>query len=471
MTMSSIRRPNLARPDACGCPRWPWFLLAACGCMQWPSPEHEDWLVATAEPPAFAAASDFGEPDGARLTSSSAAQSREDEEAADAGVLWRTQLGSAGAPLAGASLSVSEGVLFVAGTVSSETLGAGDASLAAYSSKGSVLWTRQLGTAQADAANAIASRGGSVLIAGQSSGSLGGPALGFGDAFAAAYSAAGDLLWTRQLGGPEPDAALDVSVDPSGAVLVVGETRSVLDGAREGTDRDAFVVKLAADGELVYARQLGSSPGVDDVATSVATLASGDVVLAGYTFGGVQAEGYGSADAFVARYSSAGELLWTAQLGSGDYDSAEAVAVDDSGAVYVAGQIGGSIAGPGVVFGSRPLLAKYSPAGEPLWTVELEDAAMGAASAIVVDARGEVWISGRTAASFAAPNQGAFDSFVARFSLDGARSAALQPGVTDNDRGDGLVLDGERLFLLSRATQSGELPFEYALLSALDTEL
>jgi len=453
MIMSSIRRSNLAGPETRGGARWPWFLLAACGCMQWPSPEREDTLAAAA--------------------STSAAQSREDEARqegpASDGVLWQTRLGSAAAPLAGASLSASDGVLFVAGAVSSETR---DASLAAYSgSDGSVLWTRQLGSSESDAANASASRGARVLIAGQSSGSLGGPAQGFGDAFAAAYSATGELLWTRQLGGSEPDAALAVSLDPSGAALVVGETRSALEGARDGTDRDAFLARLAEDGELVYVRQLGSSPGLDEIATSVAAAASGDVVLAGYTFGDVQTESNGSADAFVARYSGAGDLLWTAQLGGEDYDAAEAVAVDDSGAVYVAGQTGGSVAGPGVVFGGRPLLAKYSPAGEPIWTVELEDAAMGAASAVVVDARGDIWIAGRTAASFAAPNQGAFDSFVARFSADGARSSALQLGLTDNDRADGLALDGGRLFLLTRATQSGKIAFDYALLSALDSEL
>jgi hypothetical protein len=440
--------------------------------MQWPSPERERWLVAAVEPPAFASASDFGEPDGESLASTSAAQSQDGAaESAGEGVLWQARIGSAGAPLSGASLSAAEGVLFVAGAVSSATPGERDASLAALSSAdGSLLWTDQFGSTEPDAASAVASRGDRVLVAGQSIGSLGGPAQGFGDAFVAAFSAAGELLWTRQLGGSEPDAALGASLDPSGAALVVGETRSALDGAREGNDRDAFLAKLDANGELVYTRQLGSSRGLDEIATSVATGASGDVVLAGHTFGGVQGENQGSADAFIARYSAAGDLLWAAQLGSGDYDAAEAVAIDDDGAVYVAGLTGGSVPrGPGVIFGGRPVLAKYSATGEPVWTVELEDAEMGAASTVAVDARGDVWISGRTAASFAAPNQGAFDSFVARFSADGARLSAVQPGVPESDRAAGLVLDGERVYLLSRVTPSAGAD-EYALLSALQTE-
>jgi hypothetical protein len=473
MNMSSIRIPIRARTDGRAWLRWPWLSLAVCGCMQWPLPDHEDWL-AMAEPPAFATASDFGEPDGESLASTSAAQSQDGAaDTASDGVAWRTRLGDAEAPQVAASLSATGGVVFVAGAVSPVSSGASDALLTAISSSdGSVLWTHQLGSSEPDAANGSASRGDRVVIAGQTGGSLGGPAQGFGDAFVAAYSIAGEPLWTQQLGGPNPDAAFGVSLDSNGAALVVGETRSALDGARRGSDRDAFLAKVGPDGELVYARQLGSSLGVDEVATSVATDANGDVVLAGHTFGSVQGESKGSADILVARYSSAGELLWTAQLGSEGYDAAEAIAVDAGGAVYVAGQTGGSIVGgPGVVFGGRPLLAKLSATGAPLWSVELEDAEMGAASAIVVDAQGDVWLSGRTAASFAAPNHGAFDSFVARFSSDGARTSALQPGVADNDRAVGIALDGERLLLLSRATQSGEVAFDYALLTALAAEL
>jgi len=469
--MSSIRKPNLARTEGRGSHRWLWAALTACGCMQWPSLEH-DGLIPTATDPPPPVDEVLPGAESATLASAEAAQSQPEQTPSDA-VLWQTRLGSERAPQMGAGLSASEGVAFAVGAVTSDEVpSSSDASLAAYSSSdGALLWTRQLGSPEADAANASASSGDRVLIAGQSAGALGGPAQGFGDAFVAAYSATGELLWTRQIGSPQPDAALGVSIDASGAVLVVGDTRGVLAGERDRNDRDAFLAKLGPDGELIYARQLGSGPGLDEIATGVATDASGDVVLAGHTFGGVGGDGNGSADAFVARYSSAGELLWTAQLGGEDFDAAEAVGVDASGASYVAGQTGGSIVGgPGVVFGGRPLLAKYSPVGELLWSVELEDAEMGAASAVAIDARGDVWIAGRTAASFAAPNQGGFDSFVARFSADGARLSALQPGVTDGDRAVGLAWDGEHLVLLSRATQIGEVAFDYALLTGIENE-
>jgi outer membrane protein assembly factor BamB len=464
MIMRMMAQPNPAAPES-GL-RWHWVLLAACGCAQWPSAELDAWLPPSGDPSALAA-DERPSLDDAPLASVEAAQTQTAEAAG--GSLWQVQLDSAALVLS--SLSAAPGAVFAAGTVASESAtDASDASLSAFSSEdGTELWTRVLGSTAADAASASASGGDRVLIAGRSAGALAGPAQGFGDAFVAAYSHAGELLWTHQLGSPEPDAALAVSVDASGAVLVAGETRGMLAGARTGNDRDAFLAKLGPDGALLYTRQLGSGPGLDEIATGVATDASGDVLLAGYTFGAVSGAGNGSADAFLARYSGAGELLWAAQLGGAGYDAAEAVAVDGMGAAYVTGQIGGSLT-RGVVFGGRPFLAKYSPLGEPLWTLELEDAEMGAGSSVVVDGSDQPWIAGRTSASFAAANQGGFDSFVARFSAEGSRLSAVQPGVADSDRAAGLALDGERLLLLSRATQSGDAPFDYALLSAIATQ-
>ena len=454
-------------------PRWPWaLLLAASGCIQWPSTELEGSQPAAGERGSVEAPAIAG---GARAPLASAEAAQSQSTAGSTGTwAWHAELSSERAPLIAAGLSASGGLAFVASTASvgldGSSSSAGDAQLAAYASAdGAPLWALQLGSAEADAASGVAAAGERVVLAGRTAGSLGAPQQGFGDAFVAAYSDVGEQLWIRQLGSSQPDAALGVSLDASGAVVVAGDTRGALEGVHEGADRDAFLAKLGPDGELIFTRQLGSQVGYDDVAVSVATDVGGDVVIAGHTFGGMQGGGNGSADAFVARYSGDGALLWTAQLGGGDYDTAEAVSVGATGDVYVAGQTGGFLAGgPGVVVGSRPLLAKYSQTGELLWTTELEDAEMGSASAVGIDATGEVWIAGHTSASLAGPNQGTYDTFLARFSPEGERLSVLQVGSSDADRAVGLGLDGDRLLLLSKTTRGGDAAFDGALLSGLD---
>ena len=464
MKTSDSRKPNPARA-ALGmgqlCAPCLGALLAASGCWQWPLAEQEDWGGAVA--PSANGTDTSADGAVAQLASAETATTEPD---------FVATLGSERAPLSGAGLALSGDVAFVAGTASAGLDGSdtsSDAVLVARASlDGAPLWTREIGTVEADTASAVARGGGLVVIAGSTAGELGGPQHGFGDAFAAAWSELGEPLWTRQLGSAAPDVARGVSIDASGAVLLTGDTRGVLDGAREGTDADAFVAKLGPDGEILYTRQLGSQPGYDDIAVGVATDRDGNVVIAGRTFGALQGDNLGSADAFVAHFSRDGALDWTAQLGGEDHDAAEAVDVDESGAVYIAGQTGAFLAGgPGVVIGGRPLLAKYSPAGALLWSVELPEAEMGSASALRIDANAEPWIAGHTTGSFAGPGQGADDAFVAHFSSDGVLLAASRPAVSESDRAAGLALDGERLLLLSRVTHSGDVPFETALLSGI----
>jgi hypothetical protein len=52
---------------------------------------------------------------------------------------------------------------------------------------------------------------------------------------------------------------------------------------------------------------------------------------------------HGSADAYVAKYSPVGTPLWAFAIGSTNYDTANGVAVDSSGNVYVTGQFSGTV--------------------------------------------------------------------------------------------------------------------------------
>ncbi|MEY2935593.1 MAG: hypothetical protein RL033_6342, partial [Pseudomonadota bacterium] len=148
-----------------------------------------------------------------------------------------------------------------------------DAFVAQYSAAGELLWTQVIGSSESDGASGVsADRYGNVFVAGDTSGDLDGPARGFGDAFVTKLSAAGELSWTRQLGTSEPDAAVGVSADTRGNVVVAGHTRGPLEGGvRERNDADVWVAKYSTNGDLLWARQLGSSPGYDELAAGVST--------------------------------------------------------------------------------------------------------------------------------------------------------------------------------------------------------
>jgi hypothetical protein len=370
-------------------------------------------------------------------------------DAASAPGDWQRALGAEGLSVSSGGLAVAaDGSASIAGSVDGDldgvSSGSTDAFVARYSAAGDVLFLRQLGTPDADAAAGVSvAADGSLFVTGSTGGALDGEALGFGDAFLVKYSSAGELLWVRQLGTSQPDDAASVSAAADGGAFVVGVTRGVLDGARDGADQDAFVARFSPDGELLWTRQLGSQVGYDDRATGVSVGDDESVYVSGQSFGGIDADSAGSSDAFVAKYSAAGELSWVRQVGGADFDVAEAVSAGADGEVYVAGQLGGVlVGGPGVVIPGAPYVAKYSSEGELLWAQTFEDAAAGSATSVTRDANGQVLVAGYTTAAFAGPNQGLYDTFVATLSGDGERVSGVQLGVAEKDQATGVGSDG-----------------------------
>jgi hypothetical protein len=412
----------------------------------------------------------------AELSSGTALAAVVPAERADPSALWQRALGSLESSTSSSGVaSDASGNVFITGSTSSalpgaEHAGGSDAYAAAYSSAGDALWTVQLGTPQADAAAGIDNGpDGDIFITGNTAGDLAGAQRGFGDAFVARYAFDGSALWARQLGTSQPDAATGVAATAGGEVFVVGHTRGSLEGEREGADFDAFVVKYSAVGEQLWLRQLGSEVGYDDVAVGASADAEGAVFVAGRTFGGLDGDGQGSADAFVAKYSAAGERLWLRQLGGEDYDAAEGVYADASGSVYVVGQTGGFLAGgPGSVIAGHPFVAKYGPEGELLWEQQLEAASMGAATGVASDELGLVFITGYTSAAFGGPNLGFYDAFLAEYSETGEALGAVQLGVADTDRASGVSADAEgRVFISQHATRVEGGRADYTFLTRL----
>lgn len=111
------------------------------------------------------------------------------------------------------------------------------------------------------------------------------------DIFISKYDGSGNYLWAKQIGGTQLDFAFSLCLDGSNNVYSTGSFRLGVDfDPNAGTNTltaintsfsDAFILKLDASGNYVWARQLGSTNLVGTQGNSIVTDASGNVITGG----------------------------------------------------------------------------------------------------------------------------------------------------------------------------------------------
>ncbi len=172
----------------------------------------------------------------------------------------------------------------------------------------------------------------------------------YDDAFVLKMTPDGERIWATYYGGGRDDIAVGVATDAAGGIAVVGRTGSPdfpVENAWQSAPGGSFVLKLTAGGQRVWATCLG---GETDIANGVAADGNGGVVVLGETWNenfpvlnAFQPVIGGGTDAFVARFSSSGALLWSTYLGGSGAESyitpwgCDAIAIDNSGNVIVGG--------------------------------------------------------------------------------------------------------------------------------------
>ena len=115
---------------------------------------------------------------------------------------------------------------------------------------------------------------------------------------------------SRQLARSSNDYAYGVATDLSGNVYVAGGTNGGLDGNTNAGNTDLFVVKYSSSGTKQWTKQLGSSS--RDSANGVATDSSGNIYVTGTTYWELDGNtSAGKADLFVVKYNSSGTKQWT----------------------------------------------------------------------------------------------------------------------------------------------------------------
>jgi uncharacterized repeat protein (TIGR01451 family) len=311
----------------------------------------------------------------------------------------------------------------------SGALVAGHVARAAADPSTAWLWVHQFGSNQGAGGEAVAvDVSGDSYVTGGSDGTMAGAPEGSGGAFVAKYDAAGDRLWLSVLGSAgDDDAGMGIAVDASGNSYVTGYTMGTLPGSPDTNagGQDVFVAKYDTAGDQLWVHQFGSA--LDDVGNAIAVDTSGNSYLAGQTDGalpGAPEPPAGNLDAFVAKYDTAGILLWVHQLGSSEHDVGQGIAVDASGDSYTAGWTQGTLPGSPESGGEDAFVAKFDSTGTLLWVHQLGPDAVG--KGIGVDASGNIYVAGDGSALPGSTGTGF--GFVAKYDSAGNRLWVDQSG-------------------------------------------
>jgi len=344
----------------------------------------------------------------------------------------------------------------------------------------------------------------------------GGPDLthngGVEDVFVVKVKADGTgLTYAGYIGGAGADYGTDIAVDGSGFAYVVGWTDSTEatfpDGNGFGTvpgldltyngDSDVFVAKVNSDGTgLTYAGYIGGV--LNESGAAITVDSSGAAYVTGLTFSSEATFPvvvgpdlvYGdSGDAFVAKVKPSGTAFdYIGYIGGSVYDRGDGIAVDSSGAAYVAGYAGPPgpnpddfpvAGGPDLTYngGGDVFVAKVKADGTGLtYAGYIGGLGYDVVGDIALDGSGAAYVVGATDSSEATfpdgdgfgtipgpdltYNGGTYDAFVAKVKADGSKlDYASYVGGSGYDGGGGIAMDSSGAAYVVGSTASTEADF------------
>lgn len=263
------------------------------------------------------------------------------------------------------------------------------------------------------------------------------------------YNSNGDTVWVRLYNGPanSTDMGWAVAVDTVGNVYVTGASYGP-------TNYDIVTIKYDAAGVQLWASRYDGPEHGQDEGTAIAVDASGNVYVTGHSLGNPIFQD----DYVTIKYNSSGAQLWARGYNDPDnfHDTAHAIAVDNSGNVYVTGR--SDAVGNGYDYAT----IKYNSAGDQQWVARYDNAHHDDyAYSIAVDISGNVYVTGSSQSS----------DFRQGYATVKYNSAGTQQWIARYDGAGGpadayaLVSDGGNSIFVTGASSNPSPPYSFDYLT------
>ena len=312
------------------------------------------------------------------------------------------------------------------------------------------LWTRQFGTMLEDIGYSVSTDGANnIIVSGITFGDLDGETnLGGVDAFISKFNADTTRAWTRLLGSVAADYGHAVAADQNDNLYIAGHTLGALfDGMTTSGTSDGFVTKFDPLGNRLWTRLISSTE--QDEVLALAIDSAGNIYVGGRTTGDLNGEtNTASWDAFIVKYDSGGNLLWTRLLGTTGTESIKDLDFDSTDNIFLIGQTDGVLGidpSPGdPVVNFDVFVSKFNPGGSLQWITQLGTSCGDLAGGMVVSEISNIYISGKIIQCAFPGNSalGGYDAFVGALDVDGNSQWVRQFGTGNNDSAADITADG-----------------------------
>lgn len=294
------------------------------------------------------------------------------------GIEWQRVLGGTGDDIGHVVVAAPDGGFLVAGVLGSNgaTSGCAYQGVMAWvlklDAQGAMQWQKCLGGSGADRFYdlKITPDGGCVLVGEtySNNGDVSGNH-GMGDIWVVKLDSNHEVQWQRCYGGSLEDRGQAIIVAGDGSLVLTGRSRSG-DGDMTGNwgDEDLVVIKLDADGDLLWQRNLGGS--LHDFGNALCETSDGDLVVVGQTLSsdGDVTDHFNQFDLWAVRLDQQGAMLWQRCLGGTNWEIGHAVLALPGGACLVAGE---TLSNDGAVSGNNgPVNVSWGTADQ--WLVQLD---------------------------------------------------------------------------------------------------
>jgi hypothetical protein len=318
-----------------------------------------------------------------------------------------------------------------------------DVYIAKFTPSGSRIWSTYFGGTAVDYIYGITNdNSNNILITGMTGSSNGISTIGAhqtsrgsansGDAFLAKYNTNGLLIYSTYYGGSGEEYGIDLAVDSSNNIYLVGSTYSsnnisTINSQQStyGGNNDGYLVKFNSSGTRLWGTYFGGTN--EDRINDIAMDISGNIWLAGYslstnfsTTGAFQSSisETTNGDAMLIKFNSNGSLLYATYYGESGYETANDIIIDGNGNPIISG-LTNSTNGLSTIgayqtnYGGGThdaFITKFNTSGLRIWSTYFGGNNRDIALGLAKDNNNNVYICGNTVSANAISTIGAFQT-------------------------------------------------------------